>query len=122
MDLLTLVRPDDWHVHLRDASLLGTTVGHIAQRFGRAIVMPNLAPPVTGWVAAQAYRERIRKHIPVGVNFDPLMTLYLTDTTVLGEIQHAREKGIIAAKLYPAGATTNAESGVTAIEKIYSVI
>lgn len=122
MDMLTLTRPDDWHVHLRDGPILATTVPDVAHRFARAIVMPNLQPPVTGWVAAQAYRERIAAHIPDGCRFEPLMTIYLTDRTELAEIQRAREKGIAAAKLYPAGATTNAEAGVTSIDAIHPVL
>lgn len=122
MDTLTLTRPDDWHVHLRDGAALAATVPHIAHRFGRAIVMPNLAPPVTGWVMAQAYRARILEHVPAGSRFDPLMTLYLTDRTELAEIQRAAEKGIVAAKLYPAGATTNSDAGVTAIDNIHKVL
>lgn len=122
MDTLTITRPDDWHLHLRDGSMLATTVPDAALRFGRAVVMPNLRPPVTGWVAAQAYRERILAHVPAGLDFDPLMTIYLTDRTELSEIQRAREKGIVAAKLYPAGATTNSDSGVTSIDAIYPVL
>ncbi len=122
MDTLTLTRPDDWHIHLRDGAALALTVPHVARCFGRAIVMPNLAPPVTGWVAAQAYRRRILDHVPAGADFEPLMTLYLTDRTELGEIQRAAEKGIAAAKLYPAGATTNSDSGVTAVENIRRVL
>lgn len=122
MDTLTITRPDDWHLHLRDGSLLATTVPDAALRFGRAVVMPNLRPPVTSWVAAQAYRERILAHVPAGLDFDPLMTIYLTDRTELSEIQRAREKGIVAAKLYPAGATTNSDSGVTSIDAIYPVL
>ena len=122
MHSLTIARPDDWHVHLRDGPLLGLTVDHVARRFARAIVMPNLVPPVTGWIAAQAYRKRILGHVPAGVAFEPLMTLYLTERTELGEIQRAHEKGIAAVKLYPAGATTNAEAGVTAIERVYAVL
>lgn len=122
MDTLTITRPDDWHLHLRDGSMLATTVPDAALRFGRAVVMPNLRPPVTSWVAAQAYRERILAHVPAGLDFDPLMTIYLTDRTELSEIQRAREKGIVAAKLYPAGATTNSDSGVTSIDAIYPVL
>jgi dihydroorotase len=122
MDTLTLTRPDDWHVHLRDGDSLALTVPHIAQRFGRAIVMPNLAPPVTGWAAAHAYRERILARVPAGIDFEPLMTLYLTDRTAADEIRQAAERGVVAAKLYPAGATTNSDSGVTAIDNIRGVL
>lgn len=122
MDTLTITRPDDWHVHLRDGAALALTVPHIAQRFGRAIVMPNLAPPVTGWEAARAYRARILAHVPAGTDFEPLMTLYLTDRTDPGEIRRAAEQGVVGAKLYPAGATTNSDSGVTAIDNIRAVL
>lgn len=122
VDSLTLIRPDDWHLHLRDGPLLAATVADTARRFGRAIVMPNLRPPVTGWVAAQAYRERILAHVPAGCAFKPLMTLYLTDRTGLDEIQRAREQGIVAAKLYPAGATTNSDSGVSSIDAIHPTL
>lgn len=122
MNELTLTRPDDLHVHLRDGPLLGTTVAHVAERFARAVVMPNLAPPVTTWVEAQSYRERILRHVPEGFTFDPLMTIYLTDRTPFGEIQRAREKGIVAAKLYPAGATTNSGQGVTSIGNAWPIL
>ncbi len=116
---LTLARPDDWHVHLRDGSALATTVPHVAARFARAIVMPNLAPPVVDCAQALAYRSRILAHVPEEMRFEPLMTLYLTDRTAPDEIRRAAgEGGITAAKLYPAGATTNSESGVTAIDRI----
>ncbi len=120
---LTLVRPDDWHIHLRDGAALATTVPHCAARFARAIVMPNLAPPVTTCAQALAYRERILAHVPEGVRFEPLMTLYLTDRTAPDEIRRAAGDGSVAAvKLYPAGATTNSDSGVTAIEKVMPVL
>jgi dihydroorotase len=117
-----ITRPDDWHIHLRDGPSLKTTVAHAARRFGRAIVMPNLSPPVTTCSMAETYRQRIREHVPAGMSFEPLMTLYLTDTTALSDITRARERGIAAMKLYPAGATTNSESGVTSIERIYPVL
>lgn len=120
---LTLARPDDWHVHLRDGTALATTVPHIAARFARAIVMPNLAPPVTECAQAQAYRSRILAHVPEGLRFEPLMTLYLTDRTAPDEIRRAAgDGGITAVKLYPAGATTNAEAGVTAVGRITPVL
>lgn len=122
MTSLTIARPDDWHIHLRDGASLKTTVRHASERFGRAIVMPNLSPPVTTCGVAQNYRERILHHVPPGASFKPLMTLYLTDATPLSEITHARERGVIAAKFYPAGATTHSESGVTAIDKIYKIL
>ena len=123
MERLTLTRPDDWHVHLRDGAALATTVPHTARRFGRAIVMPNLAPPVTTTSQAADYRRRILAHIPAGCTFDPLMTLYLTDRTTPEEIRRAAASGFIpAAKLYPAGATTHAEAGVTDLERIQPVL
>ncbi|WP_123400685.1 dihydroorotase [Inmirania thermothiophila] len=114
MDRITLIRPDDWHLHLRDGEALATTVPHAAARFGRAIVMPNLRPPVTTVAAAEAYRRRILAARPPGAAFEPLMTLYLTDTTPPEEIACAAASGLVrAVKLYPAGATTHAEAGVT---------
>jgi len=116
MQEITLVRPDDWHLHLRDGSALSDTVPHTARYMGRAIVMPNLVPPVTTTVQAQQYRDRIIQQIPEGSVFDPLMTLYLTDNTSADEISRARESGIVfGIKLYPAGATTNSDQGVTDI-------
>lgn len=123
MTTLSIARPDDWHVHLRDGAALTTTVPHCAARFGRAIIMPNLVPPVTTCALAQAYRERIVARIPAGASFEPLMTLYLTDNTPVDEIRRAAgEGGITAAKLYPAGATTHSDSGVTAIDRIAAVL
>ncbi|GKU93130.1 hypothetical protein SLEP1_g6755 [Rubroshorea leprosula] len=111
---LTLVQPDDWHLHLREGELLQAVVYHSANHFGRAIVMPNLKPPVTTTAAAVAYGESILKAVPAGSSFNPLMTLYLTDTTSPDEIKLARRSGVIfAVKLYPAGATTNSQDGVT---------
>ncbi len=115
---LTLTRPDDWHLHLRDGDGLKSVVGHTAERFHRAIVMPNLQPPVTTTGQALAYRERILDALPAGSSFEPLMTLYLTDNTSPEEIQRAVESGVVkAVKLYPAGATTNSDAGVTHIYK-----
>lgn len=120
MQQLTIIRPDDWHVHLRDGSLLRNTVAHSARYFGRAIVMPNLSPAVSTTEAALAYQQRILEQIPAGSSFKPLMTLYLTDKTAPEEITRAKASGqIFGVKLYPAGATTNSESGVTAVENIY---
>jgi dihydroorotase len=114
---LTLKRPDDWHLHLRDGAAMQAVVGHTAAQFGRAIVMPNLRPPVTTTAAALAYRKRILAALPAASRFEPLMTLYLTDNTPAAEIHAARDSGLVhAVKLYPAGATTNADAGVTAIE------
>ncbi len=119
----SLVRPDDWHLHLRDGETLRTTVPHSARVFGRAVAMPNLDPPVTTVEAALAYRSRILAAVPEGMAFEPLMTLYLTDGTPAAEIDRAAERPEIAGvKYYPAGATTNSENGVTAIEKAYPAI
>lgn len=123
MHSITLTRPDDWHLHVRDDAALATVVPHTAQRFGRALIMPNLRPPVTTTAQALAYRDRIRAAVPAGVSFEPLMSLYLTDNMPPDEIERARASGaVIAAKLYPAGATTNSDAGVTAIDKIYPVL
>ncbi|MDQ7988790.1 MAG: dihydroorotase [Candidatus Dactylopiibacterium sp.] len=123
MQTLTLTRPDDWHLHLRDGASLAVTVPDAAQRFGRALIMPNLRPPVTTVAQAEAYRARILAAVPQGSGFAPLMTLYLTDNTSPDEITRAREAGFVqAVKLYPAGATTNSDAGVTAIEKVLGVL
>ncbi|MBN3799493.1 dihydroorotase [Burkholderia sp. Ac-20392] len=115
---LSLARPDDWHLHLRDGDMLAAVLPHTARQFGRAIVMPNLKPPVTTTAQAQAYRERILAALPVGMTFEPLMTLYLTDNTPPDEIRRARESGFVhGVKLYPAGATTNSDHGVTDLAK-----
>jgi dihydroorotase len=115
---LTLTRPDDWHLHLRDGDALRAVLPDTAARFGRAIVMPNLKPPVTTVAAAQAYRQRILDALPRGMEFEPLMTLYLTDNTSSDEIRRAGQCGFVhAVKYYPAGATTNSDSGVTDIGK-----
>ena len=115
---LRMRRPDDWHLHLRDGEFLGAVLPHTAARFARAVVMPNLSPPVTTTAAALAYRERILAALPAGMTFEPLMTLYLTDNTPAAEIHRARDSGcIVGIKLYPAGATTNSDSGVTDIAR-----
>ena len=119
---LTLTRPDDWHLHVRDGDVLPTVVAHTAAQFARAIIMPNLKPPVTTTAQALAYRERIRAAVPAGLDFEPLMTLYLTDDLAPDEIVRAHAAGVVAAKLYPAGATTNSAAGVTALRKIYPVL
>ena len=119
---LTLIRPDDWHLHVRDGDALNTVVPHTAAQFGRAIIMPNLRPPVTTTVAALAYKARIQAAVPEGVQFEPLMTLYLTDLLPADEIQRARDAGVVAAKLYPAGATTNSDAGVTDLCKTYKTL
>ncbi|KAL6578380.1 Dihydroorotate dehydrogenase (fumarate) [Orobanche minor] len=111
---LSIIRPDDWHLHLQDGELLEAVIPHSSQQFGRAIVMPNVRPPITTTVAAMDYRQSILKALPRNSDFTPLMTLYLTDTTTPNEIRLARESGIVfAVKLYPAGATTNSQDGVT---------
>ena len=123
MDKITLTRPDDWHLHLRDGDVLADIVPHTAARFGRAIVMPNLKPPVITTEQAVDYRKRILKAVPAGVSFQPLMTLYLTDNTEVDEIARARASGVVhAVKYYPAGATTNSDSGVTDIRRVYPVL
>lgn len=115
---ITLTRPDDWHLHLRDDVALAAVVGDTARRFGRAIVMPNLKPPVTTVAQADAYRQRILAAVPAGMNFEPLMTLYLTDNTPPVEIDAAKASGFVhAVKLYPAGATTNSDAGVSDLKK-----
>jgi dihydroorotase len=123
MSMLTLQRPDDWHVHLRDGAALRAVVGFTAQRFGRAIVMPNLQPPITSTAHAAAYRERILAALPDGARFEPLMTLYLTDGTPPEEIAHAKRSGFVhGVKLYPAGATTHSAAGVTDIRKVFATL
>ena len=121
-DTLTLTRPDDWHLHVRDGAALSTVVPHTAAQFGRAIIMPNLRPPVTTTAQALAYKARIQAAVPAGLAFEPLMTLYLTDILPPDEIARAREAGIVAAKLYPAGATTNSDAGVTDLRKTYATL
>ncbi|SDS04972.1 dihydroorotase [Halopseudomonas xinjiangensis] len=122
-DRLTIIRPDDWHIHLRDGEVLRNTVSDAARIFSRAIIMPNLVPPVRNGDEAQGYRERIEAARPAGSIFEPLMVLYLTNQTSPEIIRAAYSKGqAIAAKLYPAGATTNSGSGVTALEHIYPAL
>ncbi|MEO0003356.1 MAG: hypothetical protein RLZZ22_1048 [Pseudomonadota bacterium] len=119
---ITITRPDDWHLHLRDGAALHTVVPHTAAQFGRAIVMPNLKPPVTTAGQALAYKQRILAAVPQGMSFEPLMTLYLTDKLPPEEIARARESGVVAVKLYPAGATTNSDAGVTDLRKTYPTL
>ena len=119
---LTLTRPDDWHLHVRDGAALQTVVPHTAAQFGRAIIMPNLKPPVTTAELALAYKARIVAAVPEGVQFEPLMTLYLTDNLPPEEIVKAKAAGVVACKLYPAGATTNSDAGVTDLKKIYPTL
>ena len=122
MQTLTLTRPDDWHVHLRDGDALNTVVPHTAAQFARAIVMPNLKPPVTSTAMALAYKQRILAALPAGMAFEPLMTLYLTDNMPADEIHRAHEAGVAAVKLYPAGATTNSSAGVTDIRHTHATL
>lgn len=123
MKTLTLTRPDDWHLHLRDGALMHSVLPDTARQFARAIVMPNLRPPVTNTVQAVQYRQRIIAALPQGSVFEPLMTLYLTDNTGAEEIGKAKKSGVVhAVKLYPAGATTNSDAGVTDLRKTYPAL
>lgn len=123
MTQLTITRPDDWHLHLRDGQLLAYTVPDAARYFGRAIIMPNLLPPVLNTAQALVYRERILAHRPADSQWKPLMVLYLTDNTDPAEIERAAASGhVVACKYYPAGATTNSDSGVTQLDNIYPVL
>ena len=122
MDTLTLIRPDDWHVHVRDGAALHTVVPHTARQFARALIMPNLKPPVTTAQAALAYKDRILAAVPAGLAFEPLMSLYLTDHLPPEEIARAADAGVVACKLYPAGATTHSDAGVTNIRNIYPTL
>ncbi len=123
---VTLTRPDDWHLHVRDGDVLNTVVPHTAAQFGRAIIMPNLKPPITTAAQAVAYAGRIRAAVPKpvhgGVTFEPLMTLYLTDNLPPDEVKRAKDAGVVALKLYPAGATTNSDAGVTDVRKTYKTL
>jgi dihydroorotase len=121
-DTLTLTRPDDWHLHLRDGAAMAAVLPATARQFARAVVMPNLKPPITTAAAASAYRERIVAALPPGADFTPLMTLYLTDKLPPEEITRAKAAGVVAAKLYPAGATTNSDAGVTDIRNTYATL
>ncbi|HTV46119.1 MAG TPA: dihydroorotase [Stellaceae bacterium] len=123
MDRVTLCRPDDWHVHLRDGAMLAQVLPYTARQFARAIVMPNLVPPLCTVAAARAYRQRILKALPEGSGFTPLMTCYLTDTTDPAEIARGYEEGVFAAvKLYPAHATTNSAAGVSDLDRVRPVL
>jgi len=119
---ITITRPDDWHLHVRDGAALAAVVPDTARQFARAIIMPNLKPPVTTAAQAVAYRERILAAVPGGLEFEPLMTLYLTDTLPPDEIVRAQAAGVVALKLYPAGATTNSDAGVTDLRKTYPTL
>jgi dihydroorotase len=120
--VLRIARPDDWHLHVRDGAAMAAVVPHSARQFGRAVIMPNLRPPITTTQQALAYRERILRAVPEGVAFEPLMTLYLTDRLPPDEIRRARDAGIVAVKLYPAGATTNSDAGVTDLRKVHATL
>jgi len=122
LDTLTITRPDDWHLHVRDGAAMAAVVPATARQFARAIIMPNLRPPITSTAAAMAYRDRIVAAVPPGLDFTPLMTLYLTDHLAVDEIARASEAGVVAAKLYPAGATTHSDAGVTDIRHTYPVL
>src|SRR5213082_2660540 len=123
MSTFVMRRPDDWHLHLRDGAALHAVLPFSAARFARALVMPNLTPPLTTTEAALAYRRRIQAALPSGVKFEPLMTLYLTDTTPAAEVERAQASGcVLGCKLYPAGATTHAEAGVTDVRRIDAVL
>lgn len=123
MTRLTITKPDDMHLHLRDGDAMRSVLPHTAQRFSRAIVMPNLRPPITTTAMALAYRQRIVSALPAGASFEPLMTLYLTDNTDPAEIARAKASGVVhAVKYYPAGATTNSDSGVTDLAKVHGVL
>ena len=121
-DLITLTRPDDMHLHVRDGAALHTVVPHTAAEFARAVIMPNLKPPVTTAAQALAYKQRILAAVPQGVAFEPLMTLYLTDNLPADEIKRAKDADVVALKLYPAGATTNSDAGVTDLRKTYKTL
>jgi dihydroorotase len=122
-DTITIARPDDWHLHLRDGAAMASVLPHSARQFARAIVMPNLKPPVTTAALATEYRARILAALPAGMTFEPLMTLYLTDDTAPDEIRRARDTGFIhGVKLYPAGATTNSAAGVTDLRNCYKTL
>ncbi|MBC7502019.1 MAG: dihydroorotase [Herminiimonas sp.] len=120
---LTMIRPDDWHLHLRDGAMMASVLPHTARQFGRAIVMPNLKPPIATTEQALAYRSRILAALPLGIEFEPLMVLYLTDNTAPDEIRRAKDSGVVhAVKLYPAGATTNSDAGVSDLKKCYRTL
>jgi dihydroorotase len=119
---ITIGRPDDWHLHVRDGAAMAAVLPHTARQFGRAIIMPNLRPPVTTTAQAVAYRQRLLAARPAGSDFEPLMTLYLTDNLPPDEIARAKDAGIVAVKLYPAGATTNSDAGVTDLRKTYRTL
>src|SRR5579859_1288218 len=123
MKTLTITRPDDWHLHLRDGPAMAGVLAHAARQFARAIVMPNLRPPVITTAQAAAYRERILAARPKASTFEPLMTLYLADSSSADEIKLARSSGFVhGVKYYPAGATTHSDSGVTRLERVFPAL
>ncbi len=123
MEKLTITRPDDWHLHVRNGAILNTVIPHTARQFARAIIMPNLKPPVTTVAQALSYREEILQAVPKNLNFKPLMTLYLTNSTTAEEVKKAAESEYIHAfKLYPAGATTNSDAGVADLKAVYPIL
>ncbi len=123
MSTFRMRRPDDWHLHLRDGAHLAAVLPFTAARFARALVMPNLKPPMTTTATLAGYRARILNALPAGMSFEPLMTLYLTDRTPPGEIRAARASGfVVGAKLYPAGATTHSDAGVTSIDNVWATL
>ena len=122
MQTLTLIQPDDFHLHVRDGEALKAVVPYTARQMGRALIMPNLKPPVTTVAQALAYKQQILDAVPAGLNFEPLMALYLTDLTTPEQVREAKAAGIVAFKLYPAGATTNSDSGVTDLFKLLPVL
>ena len=122
MQTLTLIQPDDFHLHVRDGEALKAVVPYTARQMGRALIMPNLKPPVTTVAQALAYKQQILDAVPAGLDFEPLMSLYLTDLTTPEQVREAKAAGIVAFKLYPAGATTNSDSGVTDLFKLLPVL
>ena len=119
---IRITRPDDWHLHVRDGAAMQSVVPYTARQFGRAIIMPNLRPPITTVAQALAYRARIQAAVPHGLQFEPLMTLYLTDDMPADEIERAKQAGVVALKFYPAGATTHSDAGVTDLRKTYQTL
>jgi dihydroorotase len=119
---ITITTPDDWHLHVRDGAAMAAVVPDTARQFARAVIMPNLKPPITTTAQAMAYRDRINAAMPSEASFEPLMTLYLTDHLPADEIKRAKDAGIVAVKLYPAGATTNSDAGVTDLRKTYATL
>ena len=117
VNTIEICQPDDWHLHVRDGEVLPDLIAHTAKQFARAIIMPNLKPPVTTAELALAYKQRILAARPAGSSFEPLMVLYLTDNTTAEQVKNAKDAGVVGFKLYPAGATTNSDAGVTDLAK-----